>query len=267
MAKSSASAHQDFLAIAHEMADSAGAAILPHFRRRMRIDNKAAGGGFDPVTVADRAAERAITHIVRTRLPDHGIEGEEFGSVAGAGRYRWIVDPIDGTRAFILGLPVWGTLLGLVDATTPVLGMMDQPYTRERFWSIGKGAWFRGADGRERRIRSRACDDLASAMLTTTHPDMFAAGFEAERFQNLKRKVKAARYGGDCYAYCLLAAGTIDVVVEAGLKAVDIAPLVPIIEGAGGAVTSWTGGSALTGGRVVASGDKRLHEKVLAVLS
>jgi myo-inositol-1(or 4)-monophosphatase len=256
----------ELLTIAHEMADSAGAAILPHFRRRVRIDNKAKGVGFDPVTTADRAAEKAIARIIRDRLPGHGIEGEEYGEVAGAGRYRWIIDPIDGTRAFILGLPVWGTLIGLVDGDAPVLGMMDQPYTRERFWSTGKTSHFRHGSEKDKRIKTRACDSLAEAMMTTTHPDMFAAGHEADRFHRLKGKVRAARFGGDCYAYCLLAAGSIDLVVEAGLKAVDIAPLIPIIEGAGGVVTSWTGGSALGGGRVVASGDKRLHEKALAVL-
>jgi myo-inositol-1(or 4)-monophosphatase len=255
-----------YLALAHELADQAGAAILPHFRRAIRIDNKAAGKGFDPVTVADRAAERVIRKVIRARCPDHSIEGEEYDAHAGPGQHRWIIDPIDGTRAFILGLPLWGTLIGLMDGQQPILGMMDQPFTRERFWAGQKAAYYRGPDGRERRLKTRACASLADAMLTTTHPDMFKPGFEADRFFALKDSVRAARYGGDCYTYCLLAAGMIDLVVEAGLKAVDIAPLVAIIERAGGIVTTWDGGSATQGGRIVASGDPRLHEKVLAKL-
>lgn len=255
-----------FHAVAHDLADLSAAAILPHFRKALRVDNKAAGAGFDPVTAADRAAERAVSRVLAERLPDHGLEGEEYGNRAGAGRYRWIVDPIDGTRAFILGLPLWGTLIGLMDGETPLLGLMNQPYTRERFWSTRKAARFRGADGRERAIRVRACPRLADAMLTTTHPDMFMAGHESERFGAVKARARSTRYGGDCYAYCLLAAGHIDVIIEAGLKPFDIMPLIPIIERAGGIVTAWDGASAAGGGRVVACGDARVHAEVLNLL-
>jgi len=257
----------ELLEFAHTLADAAGAAILPHFRRRIAVHNKASDGGYDPVTVADKAAERAVKRLVKSRYPEHGFEGEEYGDHAMAAQLRWIVDPIDGTRAFVLGLPVWGTLIALTDGGAPVLGMMDQPYTRERFWAARRGARFRGADGKERRLKTRPCARLADAMMTTTHPDLFAAGAEQEGFQKVKARVRAYRFGGDCYTYCLLAAGHIDVIVEAGLKPFDIAALIPIIEQAGGVVTTWDGGPASRGGRIVASGDPALHEQVLKVLS
>jgi histidinol phosphatase-like enzyme (inositol monophosphatase family) len=256
-----------FIAVAHELADLSGAAILPYFRRSIRVENKAGKGGFDPVTAADRSAERAISRSLSRYWPEHGLEGEEYGSRRGAGRLRWVVDPIDGTRAFILGLPVWGTLIGLMDGDIPLLGMMDQPYIRERFWSGVRASYLRGPDGKQRRLKTRACDQLGNAMLSTTSPDLFAPGVEQRGFAALKARVRAARYGGDCYAYCLLAAGYIDVVVESGLKAHDVVALIPIIERAGGCITTWDGRSAAGGGRIVATGDPRLHEEVLGVLA
>jgi histidinol phosphatase-like enzyme (inositol monophosphatase family) len=255
--------HLDF---AHVLADISGEAILPYFRKPLAVKNKAGLVGFDPVTAADRAAERAIRKAVVQRFPDHGIVGEEYGATAGEGRYRWVVDPIDGTRAFITGSPLWGTLIGLTDGETPILGLMNQPFTGERFWSDGRQARWRGADGKARRIRTRACARLADAVLTTTHPDVFAAPADAERFNGVRSRVRMTRYGGDCYGYCLLALGCIDIIVEAGLKTYDIVPLVPIIEGAGGIVTTWEGEPALEGGRVVAAGDRRVHEQALAIL-
>jgi histidinol phosphatase-like enzyme (inositol monophosphatase family) len=256
-----------FIAFAHELADLSGAAILPYFRRAIPVENKAGGGGFDPVTAADRSAERAISRSLAKHWPEHGLEGEEYGSRQGSGRLRWVVDPIDGTRAFILGLPVWGTLIGLMDGDVPILGMMDQPYTRERFWSGGRASYFRGPDGKQRRLKTRACGRLGDAMLSTTHPDMFADGVEQRSFAALKARVRAARYGGDCYAYCMLAAGHIDVIVEPGLKVYDVVALIPIIERAGGRITTWDGRSAAGGGRIVATGDPRLHEEVLKLLA
>lgn len=257
-----------WLEAAHAFADVAGAAILPHFRRRLAVENKhTKAGGFDPVTVADKGAERAIRRELKARLPDHGMVGEELGDIAPDATHRWIVDPIDGTRAFILGLPLWGTLIGLLEGTKPILGLMDQPYTRERFWTGEKASFMRDTAGKERRLKTRACRSLADAMLTTTHPDMFKAGEESERFQGLTRSVRMTRYGGDCYGYCLLAAGHVDVIVEAGLKGFDVVALIPIIEKAGGCITTWTGGSAHEGGRIVASGDPALHEIVLKRLS
>ncbi len=252
---------------AHGLADRAGQAILPYFRKAMAVENKAAAGSFDPVTAADRAAERVMKRLLQAKWPDHGFVGEEYGKRDGSSRYRWVIDPIDGTKGFILGLPTWGTLIGLIDGEAPLLGVMSQPFTRERFWSAEKASYLRVGDGRPQRIRTRACADLATAMLSTTHPDLFATGAEAAAFQRLKRATRMTRYGGDCYAYCLLAAGHIDVVVEAGLKPHDIVALIPIIERAGGCVTTWTGGSATGGGRILASGDPRLHDKAMRVLA
>ena len=267
MPRSKPALADELLSFAHRLADAAGAEILPHFRRRLVVDNKASDGGYDPVTVADRAAEHAVRKLVKAHYPAHGFEGEEYGDEALDAPLRWIVDPIDGTRAFVLGLPVWGTLIGLTRNGAPVLGMMDQPYTRERFWAGARSSQFRGSDGREQRIRTRPCASLAEAMMTTTHPELFAAGAEQSGFLAVKARVRDCRYGGDCYTYCLLAAGHIDVIVEAGLKPFDIAALVPIIERAGGVVTTWDGGPAARGGRIVASGDPKLHDQVLKVLA
>lgn len=252
---------------AHALADVSAAAIRPHFRKALKVDNKATAGRFDPVTKADRAAERAIIDVLKSRLPDHGIEGEEYGTRPGTSPYRWIIDPIDGTRAFILGFPLWGTLIGLVHEEEPVLGMMNQPFTGERFWSTATGSVLRLPDGTERRMKTRACDNLAEAMLVTTHPDMFKDGAETNALAAVRKATRYTRFGGDCYAYCMLAAGQADLVVEAGLQSYDIAALIPIIEKAGGRCTSWTGGSAAKGGRVVAAGDPRVHEAALEILS
>jgi myo-inositol-1(or 4)-monophosphatase len=177
------------------------------------------------------------------------------------------VDPIDGTRAFIMGSPMWGTLIGLLDGGSPLLGFMDQPFTRERYWSSADVSHLRIGDGPAQRITTRACPRLADAMLSTTHPDLFEPGAEIEAFARLTSEVRMTRYGGDCYAYCLLAAGFVDLIVEAGLKPYDIVALIPIIERAGGRISTWDGGPATAGGRIVAAGDPRLHEQAIAVLS
>ena len=256
-----------YVAAAHELADLAGAAILPHFRRRIRIDNKADEGGFDPVTAADKAAERAISKALASRFPDHGLEGEEYGIRNPDAPLRWIVDPIDGTRAFILGMPLWGTLIGLLNEGEPVIGVMHQPYTGERFWSAAKGSFFRGPDGKERRIKTRPCESIADAMFTTTDPALFSTPKDQRRFKAVRDRARFVRYGGDCYAYCLLASGMIDIIVETGLKPYDVVALIPIIERAGGRITTWDGKPATNGGRIVATGDPRVHEEALALLA
>ena len=252
--------------LAHELADLAGRAIRPYFRRRLVVENKAGVGGFDPVTKADRAAERIIRRTLRQRVPEHGVDGEEYGTRRAAGRFTWVVDPIDGTRAFIMGLPMWGTLIGLLDGDKPILGVMDQPYTRERFWSGKRASHWRGADATTRRLETRPCARLSDAILCTTHPDMFAPGCEQSTFADITARVRMTRYGGDCYAYCLLAAGHIDLIVEAGLKPHDIVALIPIIEQAGGRITAWDGSSAVRGGQIVAAGDGRVHAEAVRVL-
>ncbi len=240
---------------------------MPYFRASVSIDNKDGSGGFDPVTAADRAAEAAIRARLEECVPEHGIIGEEFDDKPSAGRYQWVIDPIDGTRGFIIGTPMWGTLIGLLDNGTPVAGLMDQPFTHERYYADASVAMYRGSDGVANRVATRACAALGTAAMATTDPDLFADGFERQRFEALRSRVRMTRYSGDCYAYCLLAAGHLDLVVEAGLKPHDIVALIPIVERAGGIITTWDGQPASGGGRIIAAGDAELHASALAVLS
>lgn len=258
---------EDLLALAHELADRSREVIAPYFRKRLDVGDKGGAFGFDPVTKADRAAEKAIAKLIRARAPEHGVVGEEFGSERADASYRWVVDPIDGTRSFIIGAPMWGTLIGLMRDGVPVLGVMDQPFTGERFWSGRRGAHWQGREGKPRRMRTRQCAQVKDAILMTTSPDLLAPGVETEAFLRVKRQARMTRYGGDCYAYCLLAAGFVDLVIEAGLKSYDIAALIPIVERAGGRITTWSGEPAAQGGRVVACGDPALHGKVLKLLN
>lgn len=257
----------ELLRTAHRLADASGPVILDRFRKAMTVDNKAGNGSFDPVTEADREAERIIRRCLAEWHPDHAILGEEMGATAGTSPYTWVLDPIDGTRAFMTGMPLWGTLIGVTCEGLAVAGMMDQPYTRERVWSTGTGALWRGIDQSVQPIRTASCPHLGEARFTTTSPDLFATSDAQDVFGHLKAGARLTRFGGDCYAYCLLAAGHIDLVVEAGLQPYDIVALVPIIEEAGGVVTTWSGERPEAGGRIVASGDPRLHETVLAMMA
>ncbi len=254
------------LAFAHNLADASAEAILPYFRKAIRVDNKAGAGDFDPVTAADRDAEQVIERLLAAQWPDHGVEGEEGARRNLDARYRWIIDPVDGTRAFITGTPLWGTLIGLLDGGQPILGLMNQPYTRERFWSSERASFMRAGDEPAQRIATRSCPSIEDAVMSATHPDIFRGAAEIEGFARIKARARMTRFGGDCYAYCLLAAGFLDLVVEADLKPHDIAALVPIIENAGGRVTTWDGAPAVAGGRIVAAGDPHLHEAALEIL-
>ena len=255
----------ELIAFSHRLADESAAAILPHFRASATITNKAAEGRFDPVTEADRGAETAMRRLIEAHYPDHGIYGEEFPDKPAQGPFRWLLDPIDGTRGFICGLPVWGTLIGLSHENTPVLGMMNQPYTGERFWNAPDGAHFRGPRG-ERLMSTRKGGPLSDAILVATTLDMFTDA-EFARFQALSKAVRMTRFGGDCYLYCMLAMGFIDIVAESGLKPFDIAPLIPIIHAAGGVVTTWDGGDPSQGGQILAASDPAVHEASLKRLA
>lgn len=246
------------------LADCAGAAILPHFRSAGIVDNKAASG-FDPVTAGDRAAEAALRELINATYPEHGIMGEEFGGERLDAEKVWVLDPIDGTRSFITGLPVWGTLIGLMADGKPEIGMMAQPFTGERYAGNCRSARYTGPGG-PHALSTRRCADLSSAVLSTTTPALFK-GAEREAYLSVEERVKLVRYGYDCYAYCMVAAGFMDAVIETGLHAYDIVALIPVIEGAGGRVTNWEGGPASAGGRVVASGDPRLHDIILTQLA
>jgi myo-inositol-1(or 4)-monophosphatase len=252
-----------FLALLNTAADAARAAILPHFRVGTAVDNKAAMG-FDPVTVADRAAELAIRALIEDRYPDHGVIGEEFEDRPAQSPWTWVIDPIDGTRAFITGLPTWGVLIGLCHEGKPILGALDQPYLKERFIGFPGGAVFSGPDG-ERPLRVRACTVLTEATLSTTDDGLFTPP-EKGAFDQVRAAAKLTRLGLDCYAYGMLAMGGIDLVIESGLKPVDILPLVPIIEGAGGVVSDWRGGPVRGGGQVVAAASPAIRDEAMVAL-
>lgn len=245
---------------AEELAEAAAAVIKPWFRAPLAVEDKG-GRLYDPVTVADKAAEEAMRALIQARYPEHGILGEEHGVAVGSSPLTWVLDPIDGTRAFITGLPLWGTLIALNDGTAPRIGVMNQPFTAERFVGTPQGAWCNGAP-----LQTRRCADLSSATLMCTTPDMFDTEARKQAFAQVAEQARLLRYGGDCYAYCMLASGFVDVIVEASLQPYDVQALIPIIEGAGGVITAWDGSSAHNGGCVVACGDPALHPQLLQML-
>jgi histidinol phosphatase-like enzyme (inositol monophosphatase family) len=260
----------DFSAFVDDLASHSGKAILPFFRTAMSVQDKSARepagrAGFDPVTEADRGGEAIMRQLIKRHFPTHGIIGEEFGAEQADAEYVWVLDPIDGTRAFMAGLPLWGTLIGLMRHGKPCFGMMHQPFTGERFTGDGGAARYRGPGG-ERKLRTRRCAALAEATVSTTSPRLFS-GDALAAFERVEDAARLTRFGYDCYAYCMLAAGHIDLVVEDGLKPHDIVALIPIIEGAGGIVTSWDGGDAAQGGSILAAGDRRVHEEAMALLA
>jgi myo-inositol-1(or 4)-monophosphatase len=255
----------DFAAFVDRLATVSGEAILPFFRTSLGVENKAGPGAFDPVTAADRAAETAMRTLIRQTFPGHGIIGEEFGSERTDAEYVWVLDPIDGTKSFISGMPAWGTLIALTRGGVPVYGMMHQPFTRERFTGDGGAARYTGPAG-GRALHVRRSTGLSEALLMTTSPLLMKEDDRAS-FGKVEKAVRLSRYGGDCYAYCMLAAGHVDLVIETELKPYDILPLVPIIAGAGGIVTTWDGSTPFAGGRVIAAGDKRIHEAAMKVLN
>ncbi len=254
----------DYEAFLNTLADLASDAILPHFRAAPEVENKE-GDRFDPVTIADRAAEEAIRALIASEFPDDGVIGEEFANTKVDADNVWVIDPIDGTRSFIAGVPVWGVLIGLLQGGKPALGMMAQPFTGERFFGDGRRASYSGPGG-PRTLRTRPCRTIEEATLFTTGPEFFSEA-ELPKYLDVQRRAKLARYGTDCYAYCMLAGGTVDAVVEASLQPFDILPLVPIIEGAGGKVTDWQGNPPPDSGQILATGDARLHDEILGLLN
>ena len=250
-----------------EVADAAARETLPRFRQLTEIDNKYSVG-FDPVTEADRAAERAIRAVIGGAFPDHGILGEEYGPENIDRSHVWVIDPIDGTRAFISGLPVWGTLLGLTVDGDAKAGMMSQPFTGELFYSDGNGAYLVRNDSSEapRRLSVRKNAVLADATMFTTTPALFKDE-SRKGFDRLESAVRLSRYGVDCYAFAMLASGFADIVVEAGLQPYDIVALIPLIEQAGGVVTQRDGAPAEKGGDIVAAASPELHRAALDLLN
>ncbi|MDF1872416.1 inositol monophosphatase family protein [Vannielia sp.] len=248
-----------------EMAEAARAAILPHFRQPLVPENKDGQGGFDPVTLADRAAEQAIREVLAQRRPEDGIIGEEYGRTPGTSGLDWIIDPIDGTRAFISGSTSWGVLIALADENGPFYGIIDQPYIAERFEGGLGVAALTGPRG-QTPLKVRDVVDLAEATLFTTFPEV---GTEADgaAFRRVSQQVRLTRYGLDCYAYALLALGQIDLVIEAQLQSYDIAAPIAVIEAAGGVVTDWEGGPVHEGGRALAAATPELHRAAMELLA
>jgi inositol-phosphate phosphatase/L-galactose 1-phosphate phosphatase/histidinol-phosphatase len=249
-----------YLSLACALADAAGAAIRPYFRTALTVDDKA---DLSPVTAADRAAEQAMRKMIGARYPAHGIIGEEYGREREDAEFVWVLDPIDGTKSFISGVPLFGTLIALAQRGKPILGIIDQPISRERWLgAAGRATTHNGVP-----VRCRPCPGLAAATVFATTPAMFE-GADADAFGRVAGAAKLVRYGADCYAYGLVALGFADVVIEASLKTYDFSAMLPIVEGAGGIATDWQGKplGLSSDGRVLIAGDKRTHIDALALL-
>ena len=255
---------ETLLGFAKEQSIRAGKAILKGFRTRREFVDKSDGSSFDPVTASDREGEQLIRNAIVERWPDHGLLGEEFGYTPGNG-LTWVIDPIDGTRAFVSGLLHWGVLLALYDGRSVLLGVMYQPYVDELYWGTSSAAHYLRHD-RSQRLQTSDCIELSQAILSTTDPRLFEDPGELQAFEHVQHKVRLCRFGGDCYQYGLVAMGFIDVVIENNLNPWDIQALIPIVRGAGGCITTWEGNDPSMGGRVVATSSDSLHEQVLNAL-
>jgi len=255
-----------YLDFARRIAVEAGKAVLPHFRQALAVEDKRNYMGYDPVTIADRAAEDVIRSAIRQAYPTHGIFGEEHGREQGTSPLTWVIDPIDGTKSFILGQLHWAILIALNDGTRPVVGVVYQPYVDELFSGIagGEAQWQRGSE--TRALRTRPCAHIEEAIVTTTDPRQFASAEEQAALAAVSKDARLLRYGGDCYLYTQLAMGLSDVVIEAGLAPYDIQALIPIVQAAGGVITDWSGGPCDQGGRVLACGDPALHKTLISDL-
>ena len=254
--------YREFEALAHRLADRAGEIQRRYFRSPVSVETKADDS---PVTIADREAEAVMRELIAAAYPDHGILGEEHGRERIDAEFVWVLDPIDGTKSFITGRPLFGTLIALAQHGRPVLGMIDQAILRERWvGSTGAGAAWNG-----RPIQVRPCPRIEDAVLFATSPAMFQEGTESTAFDRVQKRVRLPMFGGDCYAYGLLAMGFADLVVEAGLQPYDFMALVPVIEGAGGLVGDWQGRPLAldSPGQVLAAGDARVHAPAQALLA
>lgn len=252
----------DFADFAFELGRAARAETLPRWRDCCPAEDKGEGA-FDPVTHADREAERAMRALIQERFPDHGISGEEFGETAAQSPFTWSLDPVDGTRSFICGLPTWTTLIALLDGGSPVLGIIDAPVLDETCIGHDGMAWLLSQNERA-PLRTSGCSSLADARLSTTDP--FLLG-DSAAFDRVRQRAKVARYGHDGYAYARLAAGSIDLVIESGLKPHDYNALIPVVRGACGHFGDWRGGSDFGAGQVVAAATRELYDEAVALLS
>lgn len=247
------------------LARASAEAILPHFRQNIAVEVKE-GVVWDPVTEGDRAGERVIRQMIEERYPDHGIHGEEYGVKEGRSPFTWVLDPVDGTRSFICGMPTWATLIGLNYEGRPVVGLMNQPVVGDMFYGSPEGAW-NDYRGQVTPICTRQGVPLAQARVGTTSPELYRSARDSAAFQRFRPRVQLMRYGGDAYFFSVMAAGHLDIAMDANLQAYDIAPLLPIVTGAGGVYAEWTGGDAAQGGNVITAGSQALLEEALAVLA
>ena len=254
----------DLTRVAHLLADAARPETLKHFRSATLATDNKLDRGFDPVTEADRAAERAMRAVLERERPDDAIFGEEYGAKAGTSGLTWVLDPIDGTRGYLSGTPTWGVLIAVGDDTGPKVGIIDQPYIGERFTGSPLLAEVTGPQGTA-PLATRAARPLSEAIIFTTFPEV-GTPTDAQAFRAVADQAQLVRYGCDCYAYALLAAGQIDLVIEAGLQSYDIQGPLAVIEAAGGIVTDWTGGPAHNGGRVIAAANADIHAEAIAIL-
>ncbi|WP_108815282.1 inositol monophosphatase family protein [Loktanella sp. Alg231-35] len=258
------STHAELIRVAHALADAARPVTLRHFRSAGLTSENKETGGFDPVTIADRDAEAAMRAVLVAQRPDDAILGEEHGHKAGTTGLTWVLDPIDGTRGYISGTPTWGVLIAVSDDTGPLFGIIDQPYIAERFLGGFGQSQVTGPMG-SAELRCRAARPLAEATVVTTFPEVGTMS-EGAAFQAVASRANLTRYGMDCYGYALLAAGQIDLVIEAGLNAYDIQAPIAVVEAAGGIVTDWTGGPAHAGGQAIAAANPDIHAEALTII-
>jgi myo-inositol-1(or 4)-monophosphatase len=251
---------------ANRLADASGAVIRPFFRQRIAVVHKPGRHAFDPVTEADKGGERAIRAIIDRERPDDAILGEEYGEKSGTSGWRWVLDPVDGTRAFITGRHEWGSLIALEKDGAPVLGILDQPVLGERFIGVN-GRSHLIQNGARIPLHVRECADLKDAVLCATDPSAYMTQPQQAAFERVKAAARLTRYHGDCYIFALVAMGFIDVIVEGAFKPWDVAALFPLVEGAGGIVTNWKGEPWRDGDALLASGDRRVHEQAIARLA
>jgi myo-inositol-1(or 4)-monophosphatase len=257
---------ENLIAFAGRLADASGAVIRPYFRQRIDVVHKPGRHAFDPVTEADKGAERAIRAIIERERPDDGILGEEFPEKRGTNAYRWVLDPVDGTRGFITGRHEWGSLIALEENETPVIGILDQPVLGERFIGVNGHAALH-QNGQVTRLKVRECADIGHAILCCTDPSAYFEPQQQAALARVKAAVRMTRYSGDCYLFAALALGFIDIIIEANFNRWDVAALIPLVEGAGGVISSWDGGDCRDGKSILACGDRRMQEAAIRLLA
>jgi histidinol phosphatase-like enzyme (inositol monophosphatase family) len=256
---------EKLIAFAGRLADASGAVIRPFFRQRIAVAHKPGMRIFDPVTEADKGGERAIRAIIERDRPEDGILGEEYGEKPGRNGLRWVLDPVDGTRAFITGRHEWGSLIALEENEVPVLGILDQPVLGERYLAVnGRSVLLEGETRTPLKVRE--CADIKDAILCATDPSAYFSPEQQAAFGRVQAAVRMTRFGGDCYLFAALALGFVDIIIEAGFNRWDVAALIPLVENADGVMTSWSGGDCRDGKTILACGDRRIHEEAIKLL-